>query len=96
MDSRKTNFVLANFEKSFQGLIVFQFYAHINLSETVQERVMHQVFLSLLNSIYLRWWEVRNSVPVVCCIPSLEQDSQAPPQVVDSLTLILPSVPGKG
>ena len=77
-------------------LIVCQFYAHINLSETVQERVMHQVVLSLLNSIYLRWWEVRDSVPQDCCIPPLEQDSQAPPQVVDSLALILPSVPGKG
>ena len=49
-----------------------------------------------MNSIYLRWWEVRDSVPQDCCIPSLEQDSQAPPQVVDSLTLILASVPGKG
>lgn len=44
----------------------------------------------LHHTIDMRWGNGGDAVPQDCCIPPLQQHTQASPEVVDSFALILP------
>ena len=73
---------------------ILQVDAHLIVSETVQLR-WYIINFSLIQSINLWWWEVGDPVSQNRSISPLQQNSQATPEVVDRLALLLSRVPGK-